>query len=92
MLEAAQAALMAEALQMRSERTVKVNSLEEVDEATQSGFAQVPGSLLTAGDGKGEQRLNAGGVSVRALQRPDGSLPGSDEDAGGLVAVVARAY
>jgi prolyl-tRNA synthetase len=91
-LEAAQAALMAEALKMRSERTVEVSSLEEVDEATQSGFAMVPGSLLTSGDGKGEQRLNAAGVSVRALQRPDGSLPSPDEDAAGLVAVVARAY
>ena len=35
----------------------------------------VPGSLLTAGDGQGEQRLNAAGVSVRALHRADGSLP-----------------
>ena len=91
-LEAAQASLMAEARAMRSARTVEVSRLEEVEEATQSGFALLPGSLLTSGDGQGEQRLNAAGVSVRALHRPDGSLPTPDEDVAGLVAVVARAY
>ena len=49
MLEAAQAALMAEARKLRPSRTVEVSSLEEVEEATQSGFALVPGSLLTRG-------------------------------------------
>ena len=91
-LEAAQASLLAEARAMRSARTVEVSRLEEVEEATQSGFALLPGSLLTSGDGQGEQRLNAAGVSVRALHRPDGSLPTPDEDVAGLVAVVARAY
>ncbi|MGA3217471.1 MAG: proline--tRNA ligase [Acidimicrobiales bacterium] len=91
-LEAAQASLMAEARTMRSERTVEVSRLEEAEEATQSGFAVLPGSLLTSGDGKGEERLNAAGVSVRALHRPDGSLPSPDEDVADLVAVVARAY
>ena len=53
-LDAAQAALMAEAGKMRSERTVEVSRLEDVEEATQSGFAVVPGVLLSGGDGKGE--------------------------------------
>jgi prolyl-tRNA synthetase len=91
-LEAAQASLMAEARELRNGRTVDVRSLEEVEEATQSGFAVVPGSLLTSGDGQGEERLNAAGVSVRVLQKPDGSLPSPGEDVADLVAVVARAY
>ena len=91
-LEAAQASLKAAARELRSGRTVEVRSLAEVEEATQSGFAVVPGSLLAGGDGKGEEHLNAAGVSVRALQRPDGSLPSATEDVADLVAVVARAY
>jgi len=41
--------------------------------------------------GEGETRLASDGVSVRCLQRPDGSLP-SSEDEDDLVAFVARAY
>ena len=88
-LEASQAALLAEALERRQANTVEASTLPEAAEATASGFAVLPGSAL-AGDG--EDRLNAAGVTVRVLQRPDGSLPGAAEDQSGLVAVVARAY
>ena len=89
-----EAGLLAEARQRREDRTVVVASLEEAEEASQSGFAIVPGSLLSenAGQGDGEQRLNAAGISVRALQRPDGTLPGAKEELSNLVAVVGRAY
>ena len=40
---------------------------------------------------EGETRLAASGVTVRCLQRPDGGLPGTDDEPD-LVAVVARAY
>jgi prolyl-tRNA synthetase len=50
----------------------------------------VPGTLLAAEDGEG--RLNAGGVTVRLLRRPDGSLPDADDDVAELEAIVARAY
>ena len=50
----------------------------------------VPGEVLAADDGEG--RLNAGGITVRLLQRPDGSLPGPGDDVAELEAVVARAY
>ena len=40
---------------------------------------------------RGEARLAADGVTVRCLQRPDGSLPRS-EDEDDLVAFVGRAY
>ena len=89
-----EAGLLVEARQRREDRTVVVASLEEAEEASQSGFAIVPGSLLSenAGQGDGEQRLNAAGISVRALQRPDGTLPGAKEELSNLVAVVGRAY
>jgi prolyl-tRNA synthetase len=89
-IEAAQAALFAEALKRREDNTVHSSTLEEAAEASQSGFAVVPGSVLAADDGEG--RLNAGGVTVRLLRRPDGSLPGPDDELSELEAVVARAY
>jgi prolyl-tRNA synthetase len=92
-LEASQAALLAEALRRRQEGTVAAQDLDEALEAAQSGFAVVPGSVL-AGEGStgSEDRLNANGVTVRVLQRPDGSLPAPREEVPALVAVVARAY
>jgi prolyl-tRNA synthetase len=89
-VEAAQAALFAEALARRDENTVRVSTLEEAEEWSQSGFAVVPGPVLAADDGEG--RLNAKGVTVRLLRRADGLLPGPEDDLGELEAVVARAY
>ena len=62
--------------------------IREAAEASRSGFARLPWRLVR---GEGEARLAADGVTVRRLQRPDGSLPGS-EDEDDLVAFVARAY
>jgi prolyl-tRNA synthetase len=39
----------------------------------------------------GEGKLATGGLTVRCLQRSDGSLPETDDDSGAL-AYVARAY
>ncbi len=89
-LESSQAALFAEALRRREEGTVQAASLAEAEEAAQTGFAVVPGPVLAADDGEG--RLNGAGVSVRLLRRPDGSLPGPEENLADLEAVVARAY
>jgi prolyl-tRNA synthetase len=89
-LEAAQAALFAEALERRDRSTVRASTLEEAEAGAQSGFAVVPGAVVADGDGEG--RLNAGGVTVRLLRRPDGSLPDADDDVSELEAVVARAY
>ncbi|MGH9106684.1 MAG: proline--tRNA ligase [Acidimicrobiales bacterium] len=57
---------------------------------------RVPSGWAPSGAGEdggdAEARLNANGVTVRALQRPDGSLPGAGEEVPALVAVVGRAY
>jgi prolyl-tRNA synthetase len=90
LLESSQAALFAEALRRREENTVKASTVEEAEEAAQSGFVVIPGSVLAGDDGEG--RLNAGGITVRLLQRPDGSLPDPDDDLTELDAVVGRAY
>jgi prolyl-tRNA synthetase len=89
-LDETQAALLAEASRRRQAGTVSVASVEEAEEATRTGFAVLPTSALGV---EGETRLNRSGASVRLLTRPDGTLPGPDEDSdAGLVAVVARAY
>jgi len=62
--------------------------LEDAAEASKTGFARLPWSLLR---GDGEARLAAGAVTVRCLQRSDGSLPASDDE-DELVAYVGRAY
>ena len=89
-LESTQAGLLAEALRRREENTVRASTLEEAEAAAQSGFAVVPGAVLAGDDVEG--RLNAGGVTVRLLRRPDGSLPGVDDAVAELEAVVGRAY
>ena len=63
-------------------------TLDEAREAAQTGVARVPWELVGAA---GEQDLAAGGLTVRCLQRSDGSLPETDHDAAAL-AYVARAY
>jgi prolyl-tRNA synthetase len=81
--------LLAEATAARDARTVDAASLEEATEAGSVGFARV---RLAALGSDGEDRLALKALSIRCLQRPDGSLaqPGDPED--DLVAVVARSY
>ena len=81
--------LLAEATAARDARTVDAASLEEATEAGSVGFARV---RLAALGPDGEDRLALKALSIRCLQRPDGSLaqPGDPED--DLLAVVARSY
>jgi prolyl-tRNA synthetase len=88
-LGSSQATLLEEARRQRDTNSVRTSSLEEAEAAAQSGFAVLPAELVA---GKGEERLNASGVTVRLLRRPDGSLPAPGSDLSGLEAVVARAY
>jgi prolyl-tRNA synthetase len=83
-----QDALLAAATELRDGRTVSVATVPEAAEVAQTGVARLPWELLR---GEGEARLAEKGVTVRCLQREDGSVPGDDEESD-LVAYVARAY
>jgi prolyl-tRNA synthetase len=87
-LAADQQALYDEALARREERTTQVRTLDEAMEAAGTGWARVPWSAVGV---EGEARANQDAVTVRCLQRPDGSLPDS-EDEPDLVAFLSRAY
>ena len=87
-LDAAQRALFDDALDRRESRTVDAATVEEAAEAAKDGFVRIPWAAVGA---EGEQRLGESAVTVRCLQRPDGSLPDS-EDEPDLVAFVARSY
>jgi prolyl-tRNA synthetase len=69
-------------------RTVDVSSVQEAAEAARTGFARIPWRTLGVG---GEAELAQNAVTVRCLQRPDGSLPEADDE-DDLVAIVARSY
>ncbi|MFI5036460.1 MAG: proline--tRNA ligase [Acidimicrobiales bacterium] len=88
LLEAFQADLYQSALAYRDEHTADVTSVADALEAAQSGCARLAWRLV---EGEGEAALRAEAVTVRALQRPDGSIPDSDAEAD-LVCVVSKAY
>jgi prolyl-tRNA synthetase len=88
LLERIQTDMLASAVAFRDERTHDVTSLAEALDAAKDGFARLAWSLVK---GEGEGELNAQAVSVRCLQRQDGSMPES-EDEGGLICVVAKSY
>jgi len=83
-VELAQQDLLMEATVRREQMTSEVTTLDDALEAARSGVARVPWDLVAG-------RPLSGGVTVRCLQRPDGTLPlaGDEPD---LVAFLARAY
>jgi prolyl-tRNA synthetase len=87
-LDAAQVDLLAAATAERDERTVDVTSLDEAREAGQEGFARLPWRLVGE---SGEAELASSAITVRCIQRADGSVPAS-EDEDDLYALVARSY
>jgi prolyl-tRNA synthetase len=88
-LDAIHAALLDEAVALRTSHTVTVTTLEEAEEAAATGFAIVPMAVL--GD-DGETRLNRAGLSVRCIQSADGGLPDVLDAIAAGQAVVGRAY
>ena len=88
LLEKIQSALLARATEFRDQHVTEAASLDAAMEAAGTGWARLPWS--TVGH-DGEQRLAQHGVSVRCLQRPDGSVPDGRGE-GNLVAYCARAY
>jgi prolyl-tRNA synthetase len=83
-----QTRLFADAERSREDRTADVATVEEAVEAARTGFARIP--LAALGD-DGEDRLAQDAVTVRVIQRPDGTVP-ADEDEPDLVAYCARSY
>ncbi len=80
---------MFEAATARRDATISdCATLDEAREVAQTGLARLPWEVVGTA---GEQDLAAGGITVRCLQRGDGSLPDTDHDAG-VLAYVARAY
>lgn len=77
-----------EALSFREASVSDVTTIPDAAEAAQTGVARIAWNTLGA---DGERTLLDHGVSVRCLQREDGSIPEADDEPG-LVAIVARAY
>ena len=88
LLDDIQAAMLAEATEFREATTTDVASVEEALEVGREGVGRIEWAKLGT---EGERRLLGDGVSVRCIQRPDGSVPAS-EDEPDLQAIVARAY
>jgi prolyl-tRNA synthetase len=85
---AIQADMLAAATARRDAAVVDCDTVDQAREAAQTGVARVPWEVLGT---DGEEELATHGITVRCLQRSDGSLPETDRDAGTL-AYVARAY
>jgi len=88
LLEEIQKSMYERALADRDVRTQDVTSLDEAREAAATGFARLPWRLVGDED---EARLGEEALSVRCIQRPDGTLP-ETQDEPDLVCLVARAY
>jgi prolyl-tRNA synthetase len=88
LLEDIQAAMLAEATAFRDECTTDVATVEEALEAGSEGVGRIEWARLGT---DGERRLLNDGISVRCIQRPDGTVPAT-EDEPDLQAIVARAY
>jgi prolyl-tRNA synthetase len=87
-LERMQNEMLAQATRFRDSSLGDATTVAEAAEAGKTGVARIPWALLGT---DGERALLEQGVSVRCLQREDGTLPQS-EDEKGLVAILARAY
>jgi prolyl-tRNA synthetase len=76
------------ATERRDANIAEVATVEEALEAAATGWAKLPWDVLR---GEGEARLAKDAVTVRVLQRDDGTVPDADDEPG-LVAFVGRSY
>jgi prolyl-tRNA synthetase len=88
-LAAAGTELLAEATSALEARTADAATLDEAVAAGSEGFVRVPFGALGP---DGEDRLAEHALTVRCLQRADGSLAAPGDDEADLVAVVGRSY
>jgi prolyl-tRNA synthetase len=87
-LVAAQQSLWEQAASHLDQNLVEVTSIGEASEAAATGFARLPWAAVGE---HGEDQLASDGLTVRCIQRPDGTVPESDDEPE-LMAVVGRAY
>jgi prolyl-tRNA synthetase len=87
-IDTLQAELLARATARRDERTADCDTIDDIVKAASTGFARAPWSAIGE---DGESRLAESAVTVRCLQRADGSVPFS-EDEPDLIAYCARSY
>lgn len=80
--------MLADATTAHNARTTRVSTVAEAVEAGADGWASLPYDAVGE---SGEDLLAAAGISVRCLQRADGTVPEHDNERG-LVAFVARSY
>ena len=88
LLETMQRDMFQSALVFRDARTSDVASLDAAIDAAQDGFARVAWEHVGV---DGEARLKTQAMTVRCLQRRDGSIPHHDLEAG-LIAIIAKSY
>jgi prolyl-tRNA synthetase len=81
--------LLAEATAFREAKTADAGTFEEAVEAGSVGFARVRVGALGS---DGEDRLAQHALTIRCLQRPDGSLAGPGDPEQDLFAIVGRSY
>ena len=83
-----QTAILAASRHRLSSRTADVTSVAEAAEAATAGFARLPWDLVK---GEGETQLRTQAITVRCLQRADGSMPDHENEAN-LTCIVAKSY
>ncbi len=87
-LDADQQALFDESLELRESITADAGSVDEAIEAAQTGLARIAWDDCGV---EGEARAAESGVTVRVLQRADGTVPDSLDESG-LIAYLSRSY
>ena len=87
-LDTVQTDMLTAAQAWRDSCTTEVSTLNTAIEAAQDGFARIPFEVI--GD-DGEDELAKHGITIRCIQRSDGSVPAT-EDEPDLVAIAAKAY
>ena len=88
LLDELQQQILAAATAWQDSQIADASGVAEVREAAATGFARIPWAELGP---EGEAELADDAITVRCLQRPDGSLPHSGEEPD-LVAVCGRSY
>ncbi len=88
LLEAMQANLLAGATERLANATQDVSSVDEAIEAAETGFARLDWSKVGE---SGEAALKVHAITVRCLQRKDGSMPLAESEPD-LSCIVAKSY